>query len=173
MQLIVVYETKKNAKTDGFYFNRYLDDVFPSLKGHIKKSAVYSGSKTRYAGALKTIVALQKKYAFLHPNERQEILYCVDTDFGKEGALELNERIASFCKEHGFRLVWFHRDIEEVFLGERVDKREKVQRAKRFACDRNGSYLSNAKRFEAKHFVSGNFGSSNLHSVLSQIFPKI
>ena len=173
MQLIVVYETKKNANTDAIYFNRYLDDIFPSLKGHIKKSAVYLGSKTRYADALKTIAALQKKYAFLNPNERQEILYCVDTDYGNDGVAELNERITSFCNEHGFRLVWFHRDIEEVFLGERVDKREKVRRAKRFACDRSGSYLKNAKRFAANHFVSGNFGSSNLHSVLSQIFPKI
>lgn len=173
MQLIVVFETNKNAKTDAIYFNRYLDDVFPSLKGHIKKSAVYLGSKTRYADALKTIASLQKKYAFLNPNERQEVLYCVDTDFGKEGALGLNERITSFCKEHGFRIAWFHRDVEEVFLAERVDKREKVQRAKRFACDRSGSYLKNAKRFEENRFASGNFGSSNLQSVLSQIFPKI
>lgn len=172
MQLIVVYETKKNANTDAIYFNRYLDDVFPSLKGHIKKSAVYLESKTRYADALKTITSLQKKYAFLNPNERQEVLYCVDTDYGNDGVAELNKRIAAFCQDKGFHLAWFHRDVEEVFLGERVDKREKVQRAKRFACDRSGSYLKNAKRFEENHFASGNFGSSNLQNVLALIFSK-
>ena len=140
MQLIVVFETNKNADTDRLYFRRYLKDRFPGSIGTFKETPIYMRSKTRYADVLKAIGSRQKEYAFLHPNERQEILYCVDTDFGKEGALELNERIASFCKEHGFRLVWFHRDIEEVFLGERVDKREKVQRAKRFACDRSGSY---------------------------------
>lgn len=53
MQLIVVYETKKNAKTDGFYFNRYLDDVFPSLKGHIKKERCLFGEQNALRRRLK------------------------------------------------------------------------------------------------------------------------
>ena len=59
------------------------------------------------------------------------VIYFVDLDDinSNPEQVKLNDEIKAFVKENGYEEVWFCRDIEEVFLGRRVDKSEKTKLA--------------------------------------------
>ena len=45
---------------------------------------------------------------------------------------KLFEDIKKYCKTHAYELVFFCRDVEEVYLGKRVNDKDKVNEVKRF-----------------------------------------
>ena len=62
------------------------------------------------------------------------IVYCLDSDdiFANPETAVLNKKIEEYCKLEGYRIVWFCRDVEEVFLHRRVGSTDKLSEATKF-----------------------------------------
>ena len=63
-----------------------------------------------------------------------EVVYCLDTDDYEKNyeTRILNNNIKKFCDRQGYKLVWFNKDIEDVFLHKKItDSREKQNAAKK------------------------------------------
>ena len=173
MQLIVVFETNKKAETDRIYFRAYFnaltgyDDPHSPFFRKIKWDEIFAKSKGNMVKEGSKIKELQKMYLSQHPGEQSFVVLCADTDYGRDGESE-NEKIAQYCRQNGYIHVWFHRVVEEVFLGHEVSKNEKTKAAKRFERQKH-SDISNEKKFFAKSYQNGSFGSSNVGCVLNGI----
>ena len=62
------------------------------------------------------------------------IVFCFGSDdiFVDTETVSLNKKIEKYCKSNGYKIVWFCRDIEEVFLHRKVEKSEKIISAAKF-----------------------------------------
>lgn len=51
------------------------------------------------------------------------VIYCIDTDqMDREYSdNQLFEEIKAFCKSNQYELIWFFRDVEDVYLGRQVN----------------------------------------------------
>ncbi len=131
IQIIFCVETNKKADTDSIYISETLRHLY-QLNNQIKISKVYMRAKSRYNSkdVLREINTKTKTFNF----GDTKVIYCIDTDDyerSAEHAKELND-INRFCKEHGYDLIWFCHDVEEVFLGEKIPSSQKVQEAGAF-----------------------------------------
>lgn len=132
VQLLFVIESTKKAKTDWAYING-------TIKHYYRLSPEYSikpipmGGKSHFkdASVSKQIKDYREQYL---PTGRTIVVYCIDTDnyhTDPERYKEL-EDIKKYCSRKGFELIWFCRNIEEVYWGERVESGDKVKRAAQF-----------------------------------------
>lgn len=62
------------------------------------------------------------------------VIYFIDLDDYDTNyeTKKLFEDIKKYCKTHAYELVFFCRDVEEVYLGKRVNDKDKVNEVKRF-----------------------------------------
>ena len=62
------------------------------------------------------------------------VIYCIDVDDFETNPTHIKdfEDIVTFCQQNEYDLIWFCHDVEDVYLGRRIPKNEKVQAAERF-----------------------------------------
>lgn len=131
IQMIFCVETNKKADTDSIYLMDAIRHLY-IINNQVKISKVYMGSKSKYKSksVLKEISEKTKAFTF----GETKVVYCIDTDEfekNKEHEKELDD-IRQFCEEHGYELLWFCHDVEEVFLGKTISDAQKVQEAEAF-----------------------------------------
>lgn len=75
---------------------------------------------------------MYSKTADLH---KTETFYCVDLDRYDSDRNDSNflKEIELYCREKGYHLIWFCRDIESVYIGKKVEDKKKEDTALRFA----------------------------------------
>jgi len=131
IQMIFCLETNKRVDTDGFYIRSTINQYYV-INNRVKISLVYMDGKGNYASkrVLNEIVKKTKDFTI----GETKVFYCIDTDDFEinQEQENLSQQIESFCGERGYELIWFCRDVEEVYWGERVSKSQKVEKAKRF-----------------------------------------
>lgn len=169
MQIIICYEACSSSNTDFSYIRSYIKDRYQNRQQQLHIDKVPLAAKSRYPKGKRKIEECKRNYRFQHKTERQYVLCCFDTDYGKEGAAKENKRIEDFCQENGYDLIWFHRDIEEVFLQKRISDKEKIQCAKDFVRKDMIKTVDDRKMAKTT-FPASNFGTSNLKLVLDRIF---
>ncbi len=127
--LLVCVETNSKSKTDVFYINKFLKTVYV-IDNETKIDYVYMDGKHKYKdnSVLDSIKKKSKDFSDKH------IIYCIDTDdiFTDPKHIALNEEISQYCSVNYYDLVWFCRNVEEVFLGKIIIDKDKVKEAKRF-----------------------------------------
>ena len=131
-QLVFCIETNNKANTDWVYIRSTLDHYF-KITNDIKLSPVHMDTKSKYnsRSVVKQIKDLTSAYK---RNGKTVVIYCIDTDnydTDPTHAKELSD-IKEYCQGHGYEFVWFCRDVEDVYWGEQVHRKDKVQRAKMF-----------------------------------------
>lgn len=131
IQIIFCMETTKKADTDSIYISETLRHLY-QLSNQIKISKIYMRTKSKYnaRNVLQEISTKTKTFNF----GDTRVIYCIDTDDyerSTEHKKELTD-ISHFCKEHGYDLIWFCHDVEEVFVGQKVSDSQKVQEAGTF-----------------------------------------
>ncbi|MBQ8141536.1 MAG: hypothetical protein IJ194_00040 [Bacilli bacterium] len=170
MQLILVMECNSIAKTDYMYIKAFLDHFYPDRT--VKLSPIFLGGKAKYDKVEKKIEEQKKKYHAGHnQKEKTNVCFFLDTDFGKDGD-RLNSIIEKFCKEKQYYLVWFHRDVEEVFLQRQVSSEEKVKCSKAFLRKPSFNEKDLKKRVKID-FTNPPFGISNIKKVMDEIYGKL
>lgn len=130
LQLIICIETNKKAKTDQFYIDKTIKDIY-KLDNNIKISYVYFDSKTKYNDR-NTVKAIKDNVNSNKGNN--EVLYCIDLDNYDTNIDDQNRNktIEDYCKQFGYEFVWFCKTIEEVYVG-KVSDNNKIKEAKKFA----------------------------------------
>lgn len=134
IQLIFVVETTKNNNSDWLYINNavkyfYIDD------NKAKLSCVYMNTKTRYNSD--SVISKISQQIKDYSDRDSIVIYCCDYDSPdiNHSDMLLNDRIESFCIKNKYELIWFGRNIEEVFKGHDVNNNEKQKEAQRFVAN--------------------------------------
>ena len=130
-QLIFCVETNNKVQSDWMYLLTILK-YFYKIDSNVKLTPIYMGSKTKYKN--KEVINGMNKAIKAYRGNESKVIYCIDTDdiFHSTEDIKLNDEIANYCKLNGYDLIWFCRDIEEVFIGERIKDKEKKNSALQF-----------------------------------------
>ena len=165
-QLIFCVETTKQNKSDWNYINAIIKDRY-KLGTSIKLSPVYMNGKMKYRDNAVThkVKDLKARY----PGE-SVVIYCIDTDNwdkNEEQRKQL-ELITQYCEDNGYELIWFCRDIEEVFLGEQVQDKRKREESIRFLKKHMVKTIDEQKMSSNQK----NHGNSNILTVLECYLEK-
>ena len=117
----------------------------------------------------KTINAINRQID-QYKNGKTEAVYSYDTDNEKivKDKSELNKRIEKYCADNNYHAVFFCRDIEEVFIKERVHN-DKSKTAIQFL--KNGR-INNIDVDSLKSNIKRN-GTSNLLLVVDGILTDM
>lgn len=166
-QLLFLVETNAQSNSDYLYIRSFIQKRYQLCNPTPKLTAIYLHGKSHCQDKEKEIQNKRRQF----PGKTSVIL-CLDTDEGKESE-KLNARIEEYCHQRGYHLVWFHRDVEEVFLGHRLRSKEtslKKEAAEQFG--RKGAMDSlDQRRFE-KEAPFHEKGTSNLACVLDALLPR-
>lgn len=167
MQLIIVVESDAKAKTDYQYINTLIKHRYSLIDGTVAITPVYLGGKGNYSKIKEKIKPLLKT-----PFDTKNIvLFCYDVDdvsFNPSNK-KLNEDIENFCKENNYLSAWFYIDIEEVFLGESVNKKLKKESAERFLRENQVTKID-VNKLCRQDIV--NKGTSNILFILDKYLTK-
>lgn len=123
IQLIIAVEANKESKSDYRYIDPFIKRYFKI--GTNKISYVYMGSKMNYSdnGINKQITSLINSYK---KTGESHVIYCFDTDdFSVSPDHQANNEKIKKDLVHNSDIVWFNRDIEEVFINSRIENSEK------------------------------------------------
>ena len=167
IQMIFCVETNKRADTDSIYISETLDYYYEK-SNQIKISKVYMTTKSKYNAKDVQREIEQKIKAFTIGKSR--VIYCIDTDQYEKDSNHANElkNVMQYCEDNNFDLIWFCHDVEEVFLGEKISKSQKVQRAGAF---RKKKMIEGIKSDKLSGKVR-RVGVSNILSVLDKYLPR-
>ena len=138
LQLIFCVETNKKCKSDYIYIKNTIDRFFAVDNSKIRLSPVYMDGKGNFASrkVKKEIDSLINQYSKASKNNRSVVIMCLDCDDYdiKPEDKEFLSKAENYCKENGFRFVWFCKDIEHVYLGKRISDQYKDKEATTFAA---------------------------------------
>ena len=81
---------------------------------------------------------------------------------------EDNEKINAFCQAHQYKYIWFCRNIEEVYTGKSVAKKEKVDTAEKFRKKRCIEQCGEKKLCQNVYA----HGTSNILNVMDELLVR-
>lgn len=154
-QLLFCVETNKGARTDCIYIEETIKRFYIVGNG-VRKRFVYLNGKSNYnkPRTVKDIERQTKQYESIGPTM---VIYFIDTDrcdTDPAQAKEL-EDIFKYCQKNNYELVWFCKDVEDVYWGEQVHKDVKKEKASQFRSSKAINMLSEAtlsRKTQAHHF---------------------
>ena len=134
LQLIFCVETNKQADTDWVYIMEAIRFRY-KLTPQINLNKIYMETKSRYDS--RKVLGEIEKQTKCYKGETK-VIYCIDTDSYESNFEQQKEfeSINQFCKKRGYDLVWFCHDVEEVFLGKRIENSQKKKEAGTFRSSR-------------------------------------
>ena len=164
LQIVFVVEADNKSQSDYMYIKSIMGKYYKSYLSTIKITPIYMGGIGNF-DSKKTINAIHKQID-QYKSGKTEVVYCYDTDNEKiaKDKIELNKRIERYCADNNYHAVFFCRDIEEVFIKERVHN-DKSKTAIQFL--KNGS-INNINAEVLKSNIKRN-GTSNLLLVIDNI----
>lgn len=127
IQLIIAVEANKESRSDYRYIDPFIKRYFKI--GTNKISYVYMGSKRNYSdkGIKNQITSLINSY---RKTGKSHVIYCFDTDdFSVSPEHQVNDEKIKKDLVHDSDIVWFNRDIEEVFINSRLENSEKKSKS--------------------------------------------
>ena len=134
LQLIFTVETNKKCKSDWIYIKDTIDRFYQYDQAKVKFSPVYMDGKGNYKNKEKEISSLIAQYAADSITNQSEVIFCFDCDdYDSETEdAEFLKNAKRYCNEKGYGFIWFCKDVERVYLGKKVDDRQKKKEAAMF-----------------------------------------
>ena len=139
LQLLVLLETNDELNTDGVYFTevrrRFYKNYSNHYEGEVSIQIIPLHGKQNYKSnkikqRIKNQIAANKSY-----DVHTVVILCIDTDSTKQnfepGSFFYNVR--EYCQKYNYELVWYCKNVENVFLGKEANEVHKVEAAKEFA----------------------------------------
>lgn len=168
-QLLFCVETNQQTRTDQIYISETIKHYYRH-RNDIKIHYIYLNGKGNYnkPGIVKSIAGYIRQYT---PNGPTIVLYCIDTDrydMDPQQQKELVE-IVEYCKAKEYELIWFCRDIEDVYWGEQISNENKKKKAAQF---RSGNHIRDITESTLrKHIYARHY--SNILDVLDKHLKEL
>lgn len=162
-RFIFCVETNRQSDTDWNYIKKvmdylYQDDLTCSYK------ALYMENKYHYNDS-----SFQEKIndELKMSNGNAFIIFCIDLDKYHIDSTDHSfyEEVQKFCEVNNYKLVYFSRNVEEVFLGYTPERNKKVKLAAKFY--RNGEITK--ELLEKLDRDTKTIGTSNLYRVITEL----
>lgn len=129
-QILFCVESNNKARTDYQYIEETLKRFY-KVDRKIRYRAIYLGSKTKYNAKDKVREINKNIKTFIGETT---VIYFIDVDDYDTSydTKKLYDDIEIYCKKHGYEFVFFHKDVEDVYLGNSVKDKEKVSKVAEF-----------------------------------------
>lgn len=140
--IVLCMESNNKSQTDYPYIIKTLK-TFYNIKDGIYFSRCFMGGKGNYnSRAVKSQISQLKS---MNTCECFEVVYFIDLDnyISDPNDVILNEDIKRYCEENGYKLVWFCKNIEEVYWHQQVHDSDKIKYAKKFNQNDNLQLATN------------------------------
>ena len=138
VQLIFVVETNKKCNSDWIYIKDTIEHFYNYDRTQLKLSAVYMDGKGNYRSKKKEreINSLISQYSITSKNNCSMVLYCFDCDDYDSNVADLNflEEVRQYCRKQCYEFIWFCKDVEEVYLGKRINDSQKKKDNCQYQC---------------------------------------
>ena len=127
LQLIFVVDTNKKCKSDWIYIKDTIDRFYQYDQTQVKFSPVYMDGKGKYKNKEKEISSLISQYATGNKKNQSKVIFCFDCDDydSKSEDADFLAAAKRYCTEKEYEFIWFCKDIECVYLGKKIDDRQK------------------------------------------------
>jgi len=122
MQIILITESTKSCNSDYKYIKSCLDYFYCSRENAIKNISAKCKSEL-----IKQDVKIENLRKRFHGHS--EVIICADFDDKEDPD---NGRIIKYARKNGYNIAWMNIDVEEVFLGKRIKKKDKSKEALNF-----------------------------------------
>lgn len=168
-QLLFCVETSQKAATDTVYIEETIEHFF-RIGNDVRKRYIYLSGKSNYnkASIHKKIETQKKQYSAIGPTV---VIYFLDTDKYDSDPRQMQElkEIHKYCQENNYELVWFCRDIEDVFWDEQIPNDNKTAKAAQF---RSSKRINNLNEARLKKTEYGRHYSNVLKVLEKHLEPK-
>ena len=166
LQLIFVVETNKKCNSDWIYIKDTIEYFYSYERTQVKFSVVYMDGKGNYNSKKKEkeIKSLTSQYSSTSNTNRSRVIYCFDCDDydSKMDDLKFLEEAKKYCDEHEYDFVWFCKDVEQVYIGKKVDDSQKKKEAATFKAKKQINSVD-SKKLLMKNYRNN---TSNIMNVL-------
>jgi hypothetical protein len=134
VQLIFVVEANKSCKSDWIYIKSTIDYFYEYNRTGLKLSPVYMDGKGKYKQKEKEVKSLISQYSKVSKGNKSKVIYCLDCDEcdSKSEDLTFLKTVKKYCDDRGYDFIWFCKDVEQVYIGKRVDKSQKKNESTKF-----------------------------------------
>lgn len=167
LQLVLCVEANRKAKTDNIYIKQTISRFY-NIGNNVRLTFINMGGKSNFKAP--DVKRQVKQYCQDYKIGATVVLYCIDLDNYETDAeqVSLNKGVTEFAQRNNHEIIWFCRDIEEVYLGRRVDKSEKTKLALEFARKGNIQFVEADKLEHGKESK----GTSNILVVLDKYLKR-
>lgn len=143
-QLIFVVETNKKCNSDWIYLKDTIEHFYSYERTQVKLSPVYMDGKGNYRTKKKEVQLKIKQYSATSKENHSTVIYCFDCDEYDNNSDDLTflKEAQKFCKNENYQLAWFCKDIEQVYLGKRINKIQKKSEAEKFKKNKEISNIT-------------------------------
>lgn len=166
LQLIFAVETNKKCNSDWIYIKDTIEYFYSYERTQVKFSVVYMDGKGNYNSKKKEkeIKSLTSQYSSTSNTNRSRVIYCFDCDDydSKMDDLKFLEEAKKYCDEHEYDFAWFCKDVEQVYIGKKVDDSQKKKEAATFKAKKQINSVD-SKKLLMKNYRNN---TSNIMNVL-------
>lgn len=164
-KILFCVETTKPADTDYQYIRETIRRFYEDNRKTVIR-AVYMQSKSRYnsRAVQEDIKRESKGFNDTH------VIYCLDTD-NYDISPEDNElltRIRKYCESCGYDFIFFCKDVEDVYCGERIPDTKKIPAIRQFKSTNAIENVKESSLQKDQYQVH----CSNILNILDQYFVR-
>ena len=107
--------------------------IYETIIG-LKLSPVYMDGKGKYKQKEKKVKSLISQYSKASKGNKSKVIYCFDCDEydNKIEDLTFLKTVKKYCDDRGYDFIWFCKDVEQVYIGKRVDNSQKKNESTKF-----------------------------------------
>ena len=136
LQLIFVVETNKKCNSDWIYIKDTIEHFYIYERTQVKFSVVYLDGKGNYSSKKtgREINALISQYRATSKTNKSSVIFCFDCDDfdSQSDDKKFLEDAVAYCSDNEYQFVWFCKDVEQVYLGKKIENHQKKKEAANF-----------------------------------------
>ena len=147
LQLIFVVETNKKNQSDWIYIKETINRFFNYDQAHVKLKPVYMNGKGNYRSKKKEIETLVSEYKSSSKDNISHVVMCLDCDDYDSNAedKEFLDNAKKYCDERSWDLIWFYKDVEQVYWEKKVSDIDKKAEAAKYKAKKMIDKINRAK----------------------------